>query len=255
MTVDGADLKVERNGAVLLVTLDRPAARNAMNRATRVALVKICADADSDPGVGCVVLTGTDPAFSAGVDLKEATSGGPYHPPRTNPGQALRAMTTPVIAAVNGVCVSGALELALACSFIVASDAARFADTHARVGLLPSWGLSAMLPQAIGVRRARQMTLTGDFISAACALDWGLVNEVVPHARLLDRVFEIAESIGGVAVATRRTVIDLYARGEGAPLATALGLEAEAHALWRVDDAEARDRFSATVKRGSLAQP
>jgi enoyl-CoA hydratase len=255
MTVDGADLKVERNGSVLLVTLDRPAARNAMNRVTRVALVKVCADADKDSDVGCVVLTGTDPAFSAGVDLKEATSGQPYHPPRTNPGQALRAMRTPVIAAVNGVCVSGALELALSCSFIVASEQARFADTHARVGLVPSWGLSGMLPQAIGVRRARQMTLTGDFISAQCALEWGLVNEVVPHGRLLERVTQIAESIEGVTAATKRTVIDLYARGEGASLATALGLEAEAHALWRVDDAQARERFSATVKRGSMTQP
>jgi enoyl-CoA hydratase len=99
------------------------------------------------------------------------------------------------------------------------------------------------------------MTLTGDFITAPRALEWGLVNEVVPHARLLERVFEIAGSIQGVTAATTRTVIGLYGRGEGVPLATALGLEAEAHALWRVDDAETRDRFSATVKRGSMTQP
>jgi len=160
-------------------------------------------------------------------------------------------MTTPVIAAVNGACVSGGLEVALACSFIVASDRARFADTHARVGLLPSWGLSAMLPQAVGVRRARQMTMTGDFISPERALEWGLVNEVVRHEQLLGRAFQLAASMEGLAESTRRTAIALYARGEGAPLTTGLGLEAELHALWKVDDDDARQRFAATVERGS----
>jgi enoyl-CoA hydratase len=150
MTISDGDLMVEQRGSVLLVTLNRPAARNAMDRATRVELVRVCAEANGDPQVSGVVLTGTDPAFSSGVDLKEVLSGEPYQPPRTNPGQALRAMTTPVICAVNGSCVSGGLEVALSCSFIIASDRARFADTHARVGLVPSWGLSAMLPQATG---------------------------------------------------------------------------------------------------------
>ena len=244
---------VERRGPTLVVTLDRPAVRNAMDRVTRVQLVAICDQADADPTISAMIITGTDPAFSGGVDLKEVLSGQAYRPPRTNPGQALRAMTTPVICAVNGACVSGALEVALSCSFIIASERARFADTHARVGLLPSWGLSAMLPHAIGVRRARQMTLTGDFIGPDVALAWGLVNEVVPHDRLLGRAMEIAESIDGVAEVTRRAVLSLYARGEGAPLSTGLGLEAEAHARWSVDDAAARDRFAATVRRGSAA--
>jgi enoyl-CoA hydratase len=95
------------------------------------------------------------------------------------------------------------------------------------------------------------MTLTGDFISPRQALEWGLANEVVPHGRLLERAFEIAASIDGVADVTRRAVLSLYAKGEGAPLVTGLGLEAEAHALWRVDDETARRRFSATVERGS----
>jgi enoyl-CoA hydratase len=254
MTSAESSLVVERRGSVLVATLNRPEARNAMDRATRVHLVRVCAEADDDPDISVVVLTGTDPSFSGGVDLKEALSGEGYRPPRTNPGQALRAMTTPVICAVNGPCVSGALEVALSCSFAIASERARFADTHARVGLLPSWGLSALLPQAIGVRRARQMTLSGDFIAADRALAWGLVNEVVPHEQLLARALGLAASIDGVAAATRRAVLSLYSRGEGAPLATGLGLEAEAHALWSVDDATARDRFAATVARGSSAK-
>jgi enoyl-CoA hydratase len=244
-------LTVETLDQVVLITLNRPDARNAMSRAMRVRLVELCGEIDRDPQAAVAVVTGADPAFSGGVDLKEVLSKQDYHPPRSNPGQALRAMTTPVIAAVNGACVSGGLEVALSCSFVIASDRARFADTHSRVGLVPSWGLSAMLPQAVGVRRARQMTLSGDFISAGRALEWGLVNEVVPHVVLLDRVLEIAHAIQGVPVQARRACLDLYARGEGATLVSGLGLESEIHALWNVDDDLARDRFAATVARGS----
>ena len=241
---------LERRGSTLLVTLERPEARNAMNKATREQLVRVLADADADDDVRAVVLTGRDPAFSGGVDLKEALSEKHYAPPKNNPAQALRAMTTPVIAAVNGACVSGALEVALACSFILASDRAKFADTHARIGLLPSWGLSAALPQAVGVRRARQMTLTGDFVSPDTALAWGMVNEVVAHDALLARALEVAAVMADVPQHAARAALSLYSRGEGAPLATGLGLEAEAHALWTVA-AGARERFAATVARGS----
>jgi enoyl-CoA hydratase len=247
---DHSPVATERRGSTLVVTLDRPEARNAFDLATRRDLARALRGADADPDVRSIVLTGRDPAFSGGVDLKEALGKEGYVPPRANPAQILRSLRTPVIAAVNGSCVSGALEVALACAFVLASDQARFADTHARVGLLPSWGLSAALPQAIGVRRARQMTLTGDFIDAPRAYDWGLVNEVVPHDRLVDRAVEIGASIEGVADGTARAALDLYVAGEGASLTTALGLEAEAHAAWHVDPGTASERFRATTKRG-----
>ncbi len=234
-----------------MLTLDRPEARNALNRATRGRLNEILTESDADPGVGSVVLTGTDPAFSSGLDLKESLSGDVIVAPRTNPGQVLRKMLTPVICAVNGVCVTGALEIALSCSFVVASARATFADTHARVGMLPGWGLSALLPQAVGVRRARQMTLTGDFIGADQALVWGLVNEVVPHELLLDRAMELASSMESVPMDAARASLALYARGEGSSLAHGLGLEAEAYALWTVDNRTARERFAATAARGA----
>ena len=250
MTEANAELIVERRDAVAIVTLNRPQSRNALNRAMRVGLVRLFADLDADPGVAAVVLTGADPAFSGGVDLKEALSTDtPYHPPQTNPAQALRAMGTPVICAVNGACVSGALEVALACSFIIASDRAVFKDTHARVGLIPSWGLSAMLPQAVGVRRARQMTLTGEPVNPRRALEWGLVNEVVPHVGLLPRAVEIAAATQRVSDNVRRAALTLYARGEGGPLALGLGLEAETHALWKLNNDAARARFEALVGR------
>src|SRR5690606_20981276 len=94
-------------------------------------------------------------------------------------------METPVIGAVNGVAITGGFELALACDFLVASEQARFADTHARVGIMPGWGLTVLLPEAIGFRRAKEMSTTGNFLDAQTALAWGLVNHVVPHAELL----------------------------------------------------------------------
>ena len=107
----------------------------------------------------------------------------------------MRACPKPIIGAVNGYAVTGGLELALQCDFLIASDAARFADTHARVGITPSWGLTQILPRLVGVSRARQMSLTGQFIDAATARDWGLVNELTPPEALLDRAQAIAQEV------------------------------------------------------------
>src|SRR5208282_2153798 len=99
---------------------------------------------------------------------------------------------TPVIGAINGAAVTGGLELALACDFLVASERARFADTHARVGIMPGWGLTYELPEAIGVRRAREMSATGNFVGARTAMEWGLVNHLVPHSELLGFARQLA---------------------------------------------------------------
>jgi enoyl-CoA hydratase len=100
-----------------------------------------------------------------------------------------------LIGAVNGVAVTGGLELALQCDFLIASEVAGFADTHSRVGVQPGWGLTVLLPQAIGIRRARQMSATGNYVDAVQALAWGLVNEVVAHDELLPRARQIAADI------------------------------------------------------------
>jgi enoyl-CoA hydratase len=102
---------------------------------------------------------------------------------------------TPIIGAINGPTVTGGLELALACDFLIASERARFADTHARVGAMPGGGLTIRLPQVIGLDRARRMSFTGDFIDASTALAWGLVVEVVPHEHLLTRARELAAAV------------------------------------------------------------
>jgi enoyl-CoA hydratase len=178
-----AGLKEIRTEGVLTVVFDRPAARNALTVAMRQRLEELCAEVDGDDDIDVVVLTGTDPAFCAGADMKEIASQGRALPP-TDPGRAIRGVRKPVIGAVNGPCVTGGLEIALSCDFLVASELARFADTHAHLGVLPRWGMSALLPRAVGVRWAKELSATRAVIDSAEALRIGLVNHVVPHDQL-----------------------------------------------------------------------
>ena len=171
---------------VATVTLNRPEARNAMSTELLAALARLVAEADARDDVDVLILTGADPAFCAGLDLKElGRDGGPLkgaarrRRPATADGDRRAAArrgrgttlptSKPIIGAVNGVAVTGGLELALNCDFLVASERARFADTHARVGVHPLWGLTVLLPQAIGIRRAREMSATGNFVDARTA--------------------------------------------------------------------------------------
>ncbi len=238
MSATGSFFEVSDAAAVRTITIDRPQAKNALNGAMRSQLCSLLADADHTPGVRVVILTGTDPTFCAGVDFKDVEGSFDSYSAqfRVNPGKALRAMRTPVICAVNGACVSGGLELALSCSFVIGSDRARFADTHARLNAVPTWGLTALLPRAVGVRYARQMSITGDFVTAAEALRIGLVNEVVEHAQLLPRCRQIAEHVADTPAVTE--VLALYERGTELSLQGALAAEAD-HTSRRSFDAAA----------------
>jgi enoyl-CoA hydratase len=232
--LDSGHLRTEDRGAVRLLTIDRPEARNALHAPLRRELRRAFTDADRDPSVRAVVLTGTDPVFSAGVDFKEA-AGGPDGAagPADNPAQALRGLRTPVICAVNGACVAGALEIALSATFVVASERARFADTHARLGVVPTWGMTALLPRAVGVRKAREMSVTGAFVDAAEALRIGLANHVVPHGELLAFSLDLAARIPATGAVGE--MLGLYARGEDLSLAAALAAET-AHSAGRSYD-------------------
>jgi enoyl-CoA hydratase len=187
---------------VATITLNRPDVRNAMSSELLRLLPKLMASADGDPDVDVVILTGADPAFCAGLDLKElAATGGNLGTGGGEGGNRSRGpfpkLAKPLIGAINGVAVTGGLELALNCDFLVASERAKFGDTHARVGVMPGWGMTVLLPQAIGVRRAREMSFTGNFIDAAEALRLGLVNHVVPHDELLPFTRALATDIVG----------------------------------------------------------
>ena len=197
---------VEVDDGVATVVLDRPEARNALSRALLYELWDVVGTLGSDPDVDAIVLTGTDPAFSAGIDLKEAAGEVPPSAPLRGAGQGpergdnglfrfLHVIDKPVIGAINGVAVTGGMELALQCTFLVASQRARFADTHARVGVMPGGGMTVLMAQSMGVRRAIELSLTGNFLTAEDALRYGLVNHVVPHDQLLPVAQKLAADI------------------------------------------------------------
>jgi enoyl-CoA hydratase len=194
---------VEIEDRVATVTLNRPEARNAISVELHKQLDEAITGLDARDDVGCMVLTGADPAFCAGMDLKSLSSENRVAQKERQRAPAERfAMmaphATPVIGAINGPTVTGGLELAMCCDFLVASERARFADTHVRVGVMPGGGMTIRLPQLIGIDRARRMSFTGDYIDAETARDWGLVVEVVSHGFLLPRARELAATIASI---------------------------------------------------------
>jgi enoyl-CoA hydratase len=196
---------LEVSARIATITLNRPAARNALSSEVLRLLPALMREADERDDVDVVILTGADPAFCAGLDLKELGStagnlggtGADGSPNAAGVRGPFPPMDKPVIGAINGVAITGGFELALNCDFLVASEHAKFGDTHTRVGVMPGWGLTVLLPQAIGVRRAREMSFTGNFMSADEALRWGLVNHVVPHDELLPFTRSLATDIIG----------------------------------------------------------
>jgi enoyl-CoA hydratase len=190
------ELLISADRNIATITINRPEVRNAMTFALRQELRDVISELDADPDTRAIILTGADPAFSAGVDTRELTDGVPA-PDLVAPRGPLLTSTTPLIGAVNGPAYTGGLELALCCHMLIASDRATFADTHARLGLTPGWGLSVLLPEAVGIRRARQLMFTGIPITATMALTWGLVNQVVPHDDLPSTAHELALGVAG----------------------------------------------------------
>lgn len=192
------ELLVENDHGITTVTLNRPKSLNALNHELRTAIAKTFTDLESDAATRVAILTGTGRAFCAGIDLKELSG----ETPAAGSGfsdfqmiEALHRFSRPIIGAINGHAITGGFELALACDFLIASAEARFADTHARVGIVPGWGLSQKLPRLIGIARAKELSLTGNFVDAAQAERWGLVNRVVAADELLPTCRSLAEDI------------------------------------------------------------
>jgi enoyl-CoA hydratase len=221
-------LLIDTKDRVRTLTLNRPQSRNALSSELRRRFFQALCDAEADDSVDVVILTGADPVFCAGLDLKELgdSSELPDISPQWPP------MAKPVIGAINGAAVTGGLELALYCDILIASEQARFADTHARVGLLPTWGLSVRLPQKVGVGMARRMSLTGDYLSADDALRAGLVTEVVPHEQLLPAARRVAASIVGNNQKAVRALLASYHRIDEAATSVGLAIEADSAAQW-----------------------
>jgi enoyl-CoA hydratase len=212
-----SSLRTELQERILTVTLDRPQARNALDRELILALTKLARDVANDDTVDVVVVTGADPAFCAGLDVKQLEAEGQdflrlASSPETNPFRAVRDCPKPVIAAVNGPAVAGGLELVLACDIVIASERATFVDPHAKIGYVSVQGLSAALVQALGPSLARELSFTGNPIDAATALRAGLVSRVVPHAELPTTAHAVARDIAAVDQPTVRTIKEAYRR-------------------------------------------
>lgn len=242
---------VAREDAVATVTLNRPEAMNALSRALRAELADAMRNLATDDSVRAIVLTGAGTrAFTAGLDLKElgANTGNlgaaNAESAEENPVRAIELCPQPVIGAINGVAITGGFELALACDISIASTNARFADTHARVGIMPGWGLSQKLSRLIGISRAKELSLTGNFLGAETASDWGLVNRVVAPDELLPAAQALARDIASAdAVMVRRykaLIDDGYALPFGEGMALEQARSIAANRMVSADEVEAR---------------
>lgn len=242
---------LEISDGVALVTLNRPQAMNALSKALRARLFAVMRQVDEDERVRAVILTGAgERAFTAGLDLKElgsergALGAANARGADENPVKAIEQCRKPVIGAINGVAITGGFEVAIACDVLVASSNARFADTHARVGIVPGWGLSQKLSRMIGISRAKQLAFTGNFLDAQTARDWGLVNHVVEPEELLPLARKLASDMASIDPAFlaqyKRLIDDGYALSFAEAMALEARVSAKANAAVTPEQVEAR---------------
>lgn len=248
-------LLVEKSSGIATVTLNRPTAMNALSGALRAAIADTFEALEADADVRAVILTGAGKAFCAGLDLKElgsgaSTVGGTIGD--KDPVTSIGRFSGPVIGAINGVAITGGFELALACDVLICSSNARFADTHARVGILPGWGLSQKLSRVLGIYRAKELSLTGNFLSAEQANDWGMVNRVVAPDDLLPVCRKLAEDMLSVVPeclpAYKKLINDGFAQSFGDGLKTEQKFSTLANG--DVDAKAIEDRRAAIQNRG-----
>jgi enoyl-CoA hydratase len=230
-------LEIERDGGVATLTLNRPSAMNALSRELRAALADAFATLAYDPEARVAIVTGAGRAFCAGLDLKElgrgeGPVGGSGRAPEPDILKAMQAFPGPIIGAINGVAVTGGFELALACDVLIASTEARFADTHARVGIMPGWGLSQKLSRAIGIYRAKELSLTGNYLDAKTAEAWGLVNRVVAPDDLLPAARKLAADMLSVPDAALREYKRIIDDGFAEAFGPAMSLEQKRSREW-----------------------
>lgn len=217
-------LSVEKSGGIATLTFNRPEKLNALSRELRDAVEQAFRELQQEAETRVAILTGAGRAFCAGLDLVELGSGS--RGGGASLVAAMNAFEGPIIGAINGAAITGGFEIALACDVLIASTEAVFADTHARVGIAPGWGLSQKLPRLIGISRAKELSFTGNFMDAAQAERWGLVNRVVAPEALLPTCRRLAEDMLSCDPATLRVykqVIDSgYAEsfGEGMRIET-----------------------------------
>ena len=222
---------VERSseGHATLV-LNRPDKLNTLSIVMRREIASAIASLEADPAIRVLILTGAGRAFTAGLDLDEWAAPGVVAANAyvDDVVEALLRFSGPVIGAINGLAITGGVEIALACDVLICASDARFADSHAQVGLLPGWGGSARMIRRIGLHRAKELALTGRFLGAEEALAWGFVNRVVAPDRLRPEAEEMARQMLACVPEALVAYKQLLDREAGVPLAEALRIEREA---------------------------
>ncbi|MFC1995562.1 enoyl-CoA hydratase/isomerase family protein [Chloroflexota bacterium] len=235
-----------KEGGIVKIIINRPEVMNALNQTVLLEIRKAIKEASKDRTVGVLVLTGAGRAFSAGVDLvslgDQKLENGAVGPILDEPARALintiQEVPKVVIAMVNGYCLTGALEIALACDLIVASEEAMFGDTHTRWGIRPSWGMSQRLQRVVGILKAKELSFSADMITAREAERIGLVNSVIPADKLEESVKQLAEKIIANSLESIAAYKYLYNQGMKDTLKS--GLELEAKTEFKIRDTEER---------------
>lgn len=233
---------------VATITLNRPKALNAITPTMLAELKRALEDAGADDAIGVVVLTGEGRAFSAGVDLKALNEvklqagsvGSGLDGAAREVIDAIQALPKVVIAKINGFCFTGALELALGCDLLVVANEAKLGDTHTKWGLRPTWGMSARLPDAIGLRKARELSFTARTFTGEDAVNMGLANRAVPLDELDAAVQELADAILPNSRESIAAYKQLYNQGASQPVAEALAYERDA----KFDISDTADRLA-----------
>jgi len=233
-------LLYEKEDGIARITINRPEAMNALNPTVLLELKAALQKAEKDDDIGVIVLTGTGRAFSAGVDLKSIKDGKFDRDELMHIAHdvidTMETLSKVIIAMVNGYCLTGGLELVLACDLIIASEEARFGDTHARWGLRPRWGGTQRLPQLIGVMKAKELSFTAEMITGQEAERIGLANKAIPAEELETAVKEMADKIMSNSLGSVAAYKQLYNRGRRGTLEE--GLKMEVETTFEIKDAQ-----------------
>lgn len=239
------------DGGILLLRLNRPDAKNALNQEIRRLLAEHCTAAETDDAVKAIVLTGNSEAFAAGADIKAMAEAHPVELMlRRNheQWQAIARCPKPIIAAVNGFALGGGCELAMHADIIVAGENATFGQPEVRVGIMPGAGGTQRLTRAVGKFKAMLICMTGQTFSGREAFEMGLASKVVPDAEVLDAALDIARTIAKMPPLAIRQIKEVMLAGADAPLETALMLERKAFQLL-FDSADQKEGMRAFMEK------
>jgi enoyl-CoA hydratase len=242
---------VEREEPIAVVLLNRPDALNALSDELMEALVGALRELDADEAVGCIVLGGSERAFAAGADIGQLAQASPvemYYQRRVDRWDEIRALWTPLVAAVSGFCLGGGCELAMACDLIVASETAKFGQPESGLGLIPGAGGTQRLTRAVGKAVAMDVILSGRFLSADEALRAGLVARVVAKEAWLAEAKRVARDIAAKGPVATRLAKEAVDRAFEGPLT--LGVEYERRLLYlALASDDAKEGLSAFLEK------